>query len=203
VSINLQKGDRIDLAKEDPNLKRVAVALGWDENNTNSGAEFDLDASAFMLNANGKIPSEKFFVFYKNLTSLDEAVKHTGDNLTGGKGDNKTDHVEFGKDDNETIHVEFGKLDSRIVEIPVVVTIYDAATRKQNFGMVNNAFIRLYNVDTKKEICRYDLSENFQRETAIEFGRLYKKDGAWKFRPVGQGYNDGLDGFVNMFYEGN
>ena len=192
MSINLQKGDRIDLAKEDPNLKRVAVALGWDENGTNSGAEFDLDASVFMLNANGKIPSEKFFVFYKNLKSPDGAVEHTGDNLTGG-----------GAGDDETIHVEFGKLDSRIVEIPVVVTIYDAAARKQNFGMVNNAFIRLYNVDTKKEICRYDLSENFQRETAIEFGRLYKKDGAWKFRPVGQGYNDGLEGFVNMFYEGN
>lgn len=188
MSINLQKGDRFNLTKEAPGLVKVGVGLGWDANASNTGSKFDLDASVFMIDANGKLPADGFFVYFGNLNSPDGAVKHTGDNLTGD-----------GDGDDEAILIDLSKLDSRITEIPAVVTIYDAAARKQNFGMVNNAFIRLYNVETKAEICRYDLSEDFSRETAVEFARLYKKDGEWRFKAVAQGRNDGLNGFLQMF----
>jgi len=191
MGINLSKGERINLSKEAPSLKKVGVGLGWDTNSTDTGVDFDLDASIFMLGANGKIPSEKSFIFYNNLTSPDSAVKHTGDNLTG-EGDG----------DDETILVELAKVDSAINELVFVVTIHEAEKRRQNFGQVSNAFIRLYDQDTNKEVAKYELDEDFSKETAIEFGKLYKKDGQWRFQAVGQGYNSGLQGFVDKYFEG-
>ncbi|EIW15878.1 MULTISPECIES: TerD family protein [Pelosinus] len=191
MGINLSKGERINLSKEAPSLKKVGVGLGWDTNSTDTGVDFDLDASVFMLGANGKIPSEKSFIFYNNLTSPDGAVKHTGDNLTG-EGDG----------DDETILVELAKVDSGINELVFVVTVHEAEKRRQNFGQVRNAFIRLYDQDTNKEVAKYELDEDFSKETAIEFGKLYKKDGQWRFQAVGQGYNSGLQGFVDKYFEG-
>lgn len=191
MSINLGKGERINLSKEAPSLKKVGVGLGWDTNHTDTGVDFDLDASVFMLGVNGKIPGEKNFIFYNNLISPDGAVKHTGDNLTG-QGDG----------DDETLLIELNKVDSAITELVFVVTIHEAEKRKQNFGQVRNAFIRLYDQDTNKEVAKYELDEDFSKETAIEFGKLYKKDGQWRFQAVGQGYNSGLQGFVDRYFQG-
>ena len=189
MGINLGKGERINLSKEAPSLKKVGVGLGWDTNSSDTGADFDLDASVFMLGANGKIPTEKNFIFYNNLTSPDGGVQHTGDNLTGD-----------GDGDDETVLVELAKVDTAINDLVFVVTIHEAEKRKQNFGQVHNAFIRLYDLDTNKEIAKYDLEEDFSKETAIEFGKLYKKEGQWRFQAVGQGYNSGLQGFVDKFF---
>jgi tellurium resistance protein TerD len=191
MGINLGKGQRINLSKEAPSLKKVGVGLGWDTNSTDSGTEFDLDASVFMLGANEKIPNEKYFVFYNNLNSPDGSIKLTGDNRTG-QGDG----------DDETILVELGKVDAAISQLVFVVTIHEANTRRQNFGQVRNAFIRLYDLDTNKEVAKFELDEDFSCETALEFGRLYKKDGEWRFQAVGQGYNAGLQGFVDRYYAG-
>ncbi len=190
MGINLSKGERINLSKEAPALKKVGVGLGWDTNSTDTGVDFDLDASVFLLGANGKIPSEKHFVFYNNLTSPDGGVKHTGDNLTGE-----------GEGDDETLYVELAKVDTAINELVFVVTVHEAEKRRQNFGQVRNAFIRLYDQDTRKEVAKYELDEDFSKETAIEFGKLYKKDGQWRFQAVGQGYNSGLQGFVDKYFE--
>lgn len=188
MSINLSKGGRINLSKEAPNLKEAGIGLGWDVNATDTGAAFDLDASIFMLGSNGKIPSEKYFVFYNNLISPDGSLKHLGDNRTGQ-----------GEGDDEVIQINLGKVDSTIQEIVFIVTIHEAETRKQNFGQVRNSFIRIYDQLTGKEITKYELEEDFSRETAIEFGRLYKKDGDWRFQAVGQGYNSGLQSFVDKY----
>ncbi len=188
MGINLGKGERINLSKEAPSLKKVGVGLGWDTNSTDTGDDFDLDASVFMLGANEKIPTEKHFIFYNNLTSPDNSIKHTGDNLTG-----------VGDGDDETILVELGKVDAAINELVFVATIHEAEKRKQNFGQVRNAFIRLYDQETNKEIAKYELDEDFSKETAIEFGKLYKKDGQWRFQAVGQGYNSGLQGFIDRY----
>ncbi|HEY3424790.1 MAG TPA: TerD family protein [Negativicutes bacterium] len=188
MAINLGKGERINLSKEAPSLKKVGVGLGWDTNSTDTGKDFDLDASVFILGANGKVPNDKYFVFYNNLTSPDGSVKHTGDNLTGA-----------GDGDDETILVELSKVDAAVTEMVFVVTIHEAEARKQNFGQVRNAFIRLYDQETGKEVAKYEMDEDFSREVAIEFGRLYKKDGEWRFQAVGQGFNSGLQGFVDKY----
>jgi tellurium resistance protein TerD len=190
MGISLSKGGRIDLSKEAPSLTRVGFGLGWDENQTDTGDDFDLDASVFMLGRNGKIPQDSYFVFYNNLNSPDGAVEHTGDELEGGSSDGG---------DEETINVELNKINSSIEELVFVVTIHDAVARGQNFGQVRNAFIRLYDLNTDKEIAKYDLEEDFSSETAIEFGRLYKKSGSWRFKAVGAGFNAGLQGFVDKF----
>jgi len=190
MGINLSKGERINLSKEAPSLKKVGVGLGWDTNSTDTGVDFDLDASVFMLGANGKIPSEKHFIFYNNLTSPDGGVKHTGDNLTGA-----------GDGDDETLFIELAKVDAAINELVFVVTIHEAEKRKQNFGQVRNAFIRLYDQETNKEVAKFELDEDFSKETAVEFGKLYKKDGQWRFQAVGQGYNSGLQGFVDKYFD--
>lgn len=188
MGISLSKGGRIDLSKEAPSLKKVGLGLSWDTNNSDTGADFDLDASVFMINASGKIPNDKNFIFYNNLTSPDGSTVHQGDNRTG-EGDG----------DDEAIFVELSKINIDIKELVIVVTIDEAESRKQNFGQVKNAFIRIYDLDTNKELAKYDLEEDFSVETAIEFGRLYKKDNSWKFKAVGSGYNAGLQGFVNQF----
>jgi tellurium resistance protein TerD len=186
MGIDLSKGARIDLSKEAPGLEKVRVGLGWDTNATDTGSDFDLDASIFMVDSNGKTPAEKFFVFYNNKTSEDGSVNHHGDNLTGE-----------GAGDDEVVDVELSKVDERIMEITFVVTIHEAQARGQNFGQVNNSYIRL--LDGEKEIAKYELDEDFSTETAIEFGKLYKKNGSWRFQAVGAGYNSGLQSFVDKY----
>ncbi len=182
--INLEKGQRIEVA-----LEKVCAGLGWRP--SESGADFDLDASAFMLGANKKLPRDEFFVFYNNLQSPDGAVASSGDDTTGGGGG--------GGDDDETLTVDLAKVSPQVQEIIFTVTIHKAAERRQNFGQVHNAYIRLYNQVTGEEIARYDLDEDFSIETAVEFGRLYRRAGAWKFEAMGIGYKGGLQFFVDKY----
>ena len=183
MAISLQKGQRLEVG-----LNKAGVGLGWDPNDS-SGAEYDLDASVFMLAENKKVPSEKFFVFFNNQESGDMAVKSSGDDRTGGNSDG----------DDETVSIDFKKIDPRVTEMIVTVTIHEAKERGQNFGQVRNSFIRIYNLDTNEELCKYELGEDFSVETAVEFGRFYTKDGAWRFEAVGKGYSGELDFFVQKY----
>ncbi len=182
--INLQKGQRVEIG-----LQKIGVGLGWDPNES-TGFDFDLDASAFMLGENKKLPVDEFFVFYNNPKSPDGAVESSGDDLTGGNSDGG---------DDETLTVDISKIDQRIAEIIFTVTIHDAEKRRQNFGQVHNSYIRIYNAVTNEEIAKYDLDEDFSVETAVEFGRLYKRNGEWKFEAIGNGYRGGLEFFVNKY----
>jgi tellurium resistance protein TerD len=184
MAINLQKGQRIEIG-----LQKVGVGLGWDPNES-TGYDFDLDASAFMLGENKKLPKDEFFVFYNNQKSPDGAVESSGDDLTGGNSDGG---------DDETLMVDLSKVDPRIQEILFTVTIHEAEQRRQNFGQVRNSYIRIYNAKTNEEIAKYDLDEDFSIETAVEFGRLYKRNGEWKFEAIGNGYKGGLQYFVNKY----
>lgn len=186
--INLLKGARVDLSKEAPSLVNVGVGLGWDTNRTDTGFDFDLDVSVFMLDNSRKTPQVEYFIFYNNLKSPDGSVEHTGDNLDGN-----------GDGDDETLFIKLRNIDKRIEELLFVVTIHEAEKRGQNFGQVRNSFIRLYNQDTNEEIAKYELEEDFSTETAIEFGRLYLKNGSWRFQAVGTGYNSGLQAFVDNY----
>ncbi len=188
MSINLSKGERINLSKESPNLKQAGIGLAWDVNSTDTGSAFDLDASVFMLGSNGKIPNDKYFVFYNNLNSPDGSVKHFGDSRTGESSG-----------DDEKIEINLDQVDPAVQEIIFVVTIHEADARRQNFGQVRNSFIRIYDIVTEEEVAKYQLEEDFSRETALEFGRLYRKDNDWRFQAVGQGYNSGLQGFVDKY----
>ncbi|MBM7421559.1 MULTISPECIES: TerD family protein [Chryseobacterium] len=183
MAINLQKGQR-----ENINAPKFTIGLGWDINNTSTGGAFDLDASLFLLNDSKKLVSDNHFIFYNNLESPDKAVVHSGDNLTGD-----------GDGDDEQIKIDLTKIDSAVQEITVVVTIHDADARRQNFGQVRNSFIRIFNTDTNEEILKYELDEDFSIETAVEFGRIYNRNGEWKFEAVGSGQRDGLDKFVSMY----
>jgi tellurium resistance protein TerD len=183
MAINLTKGQRIEIG-----LSKVGVGLGWDPNE-GSGFDFDLDASAFMLGENKKLPKDEFFVFYNNQKSPDSSVESTGDDLTGGNSDG----------DDETLKVDLAKVDSKIHEIIFTVTIHDAEARRQNFGQVRNSFIRIYNAQTNEEIAKYELDEDFSVETAVEFGRLYKREHEWKFEAMGIGYKGGLEYFVKKY----
>ncbi len=179
--INLSKGQKIDLTKGDPSLTNIMVGLGWDVNQFDGGADFDLDASAFLCGANGKCPVETDFIFYKNLVHSSGAVEHMGDNLTGE-----------GEGDDEQIHVDLSLVPPNIEKIAFTVTIYDADTRRQNFGQVSNAYIRIVNMANNQEIVHYDLGEDFSIETAIVVGELYKHAGSWKFNAIGSGFRGGL-----------
>lgn len=183
MAINLTKGQRIEVG-----LSKVGVGLGWDPNE-GTGFDFDLDASAFMLGGNKKLPKDEFFVFYNNPKSPDGAVESSGDDLTGGNSDG----------DDETLTVDLSKVDPQIQEIIFTVTIHDFETRRQNFGQVRNSFIRIYNAQTNEEIAKYELEEDFSIETAVEFGRLYKRNGEWKFEAMGIGYRGGLQYFVDKY----
>lgn len=185
MAINLTKGQRETLSNEGSS-KRYAIGLGWDVNESDTGQDFDLDASAFLLGHDGKLLSDKHFVFYNNLSTPEKAIVHTGDNLTGE-----------GEGDDETILVDLQRLDAQ--EVVFVVTIHDANKRNQNFGQVRNAFIRIFDPDTKEEVLRYDLDEDFSTETSVEFGRLYLKNGEWKFHAIGQGNKEGLEFYVNKY----
>ena len=184
MAIDLKKGQRVDIG-----LAKVGVGLGWDPNASGSGADFDLDASAFMLGANKKIPSEGFFVFYNQPLSQDGSVASSGDDQTGGSSDG----------DDETLTVDLSRVSPEIQEIMFVVTIHEAESRRQNFGQVRNSFIRIYDAHSNDEICKYELDEDFSVETGIEFGRLYKREGKWRFEALGLGSRGGLDTFLNKY----
>lgn len=184
MAIVLEKGQRIGIG-----LSKVSVGLGWDPNE-GSGFDFDLDASAFMLGSNKKIPNDNYFIFYNNPKSPDGAVESTGDDTTGGNSDGG---------DDETLNVDLQKVDSSIQEILFVATIYKADERKQNFGQVRNSYIHIYNSITNEEIARYDLDEDFSVETAVEFGRLYRRGEEWKFEAMGIGNRGGLQALVNKY----
>ena len=190
MSIELTKGERFNLSKETPDFSKIAIALGWQVSQTAQNC--DIDASVFMLAADGRIPDEKYFVFYNNLTSPDGSVRHSGDSATG--------QIEG---DDETVYLDLSKINSAIQEIVFVVTIHEGQEKNQTFSQVTNAFIRLYNRETVSELVRYNLNQIFSQETALEFGRLYKKNGEWRFQVVGQGYNAGLQSFVDKYYVEN
>jgi len=187
VGVSLTKGGNVSLTKEAPGLTAVIVGLGWDVRST-TGADFDLDASAILLNASGKVVSDQHFVFFNNLTSPDGSVEHTGDNLTGE-----------GEGDDEQIKVNLAAVPAEVDKVVFPVSIYDADTRQQNFGQVRNAFIRVVNQAGGAEITRYDLTEDASTETAMVFGELYRNGAEWKFRAVGQGYASGLSGIARDF----
>jgi tellurium resistance protein TerD len=180
MSISIAKGGNVSLSKEAPGLTKILIGLGWDARATD-GADFDLDASAFLLVESGKVRGDHDFIFYNQLKSADGSVEHTGDNLTGE-----------GEGDDEAIKVDLSRVPAEIQRIAVAVTIHDADNRKQNFGMVQNAFIRVVNDSDNKEIARYDLSEDYSTETALIFGEVYRHGAEWKFRAVGQGFQGGL-----------
>ncbi|MDS4029532.1 MAG: TerD family protein [Candidatus Contendobacter sp.] len=180
MAISLQKGGNVSLSKQAPGLKKVRFGLGWDLRKTD-GADFDLDASAFMLDGNAKVLSDQHFVFYNNPKDPSGAIKHLGDNRTGQ-----------GEGDDEVIEIELGTMPATAAKVAFVVTIHDAEARKQNFGQVSNAYIRALNAEGEQEITRYDLSEDASTETAMIFGELYRHNDEWKFKAIGQGYAGGL-----------
>ncbi|MFT7058480.1 MAG: tellurium resistance protein TerD [Pseudorhodobacter sp.] len=187
MAISLSKGGNISLSKTDPSLVRMVIGLGWDPRGTD-GTDFDLDACAFLLNDSGKCRKDEDFIFYNNKASADGAVTHTGDNRTG-EGDG----------DDEQIKVDLSKMATDVDKVAITVTIHDADARRQNFGQVANAFIRVINEDTGAEIVRYDLSEDYSVETAMVFGEIYRNAAEWKFRAVGQGYSGGLAAMAGQF----
>ena len=183
MAVNLSKGQRVSL---DKGMKMALVGLGWDVNQYDGGADFDLDASAFLLGPNGKVRKDEDFIFYGNLDSQDGSVHHTGDNLTG-EGDG----------DDEVILIDFSKVPQDVDKIAITVTIYDAEARKQNFGQVSNAYVRVARIasadDTRgTEVLRFDLMEEFSIETALVVCEIYRRGGEWKFNAVGAGYQGGL-----------
>lgn len=187
MSVTLAKGGNVSLAKQAPNLTAVSVGLGWDVRTT-SGVDFDLDASALACGENKKVLSDSHFVFYNNLRSPDGSIEHTGDNLTG-EGDG----------DDEVINVDLAASPPNVTSIFFPVSIHDADARSQNFGQVTNAYIRVVDRTTGAELARYDLAEDASTETAMVFGELYRRDGEWKFRAIGQGYASGLAGIARDY----
>ena len=181
MGISLQKGQKVDLTKTNPGLSKVVVGLGWDVNTYDTGGSFDLDTAAFLLGANGKVRSSDDFVFYGNLRHVSGSVEHMGDNTTG-EGDG----------DDEQIKIDLSRVPEAISRITFTVTIYEADERRQNFGQMNNAFIRIVDEVKGVELLRYDLGEDFSIETAAVFGELYKHNGEWKFNAIGSGYQGGL-----------
>ncbi|GGY50734.1 TerD family protein [Pseudoduganella sp. SL102] len=180
MAISLQKGGNVNLSKEAPGLSQLTIGLGWDVRATD-GAAFDIDSSAFLLKADGKVRSDSDFIFYNNLKSTDGSIVHSGDNRTGE-----------GSGDDETVQVDLSKVPADVDKIAVCVTIHDAEARRQSFGQVQKAFVRCVNTANSQEVARYDLSEDSSTETAMVFGELYRNGSDWKFRAVGQGYAGGL-----------
>lgn len=187
MSVTLVKGGNVSLSKEAPGLTNILVGLGWDVRTT-TGADYDLDASAILLGDSGKVLSDSHFVFFNNLSSPDGTVEHTGDNLTGE-----------GEGDDEVLKVNLAAMAPNVSKIVFPVSIYDADARSQNFGQVQNAYIRIVNEVNNSEIARFDLSEDASTETAMVFGEVYRHGADWKFRAVGQGYASGLAGIARDF----
>lgn len=187
MGVSLSKGSNVSLSKTDPSLVRIRVGLGWDARATD-GQDFDLDGSAFLLNETGRVRGDSDFIFYNNVKSVDGSITHTGDNLTGDCDG-----------DDESLIVELNKVPADITKIAFTVTIHEADIRRQSFGQVSNAFMRIVNEDTNQEVARYDLTEDASSETAMIFGELYRHNGEWKFRAVGQGFNGGLGAMCAQF----
>ena len=188
MAIQLSKGQRIDLTKNDPSLKKIIIGLGWDVKQFDGGQDFDLDASAFILNNTGKCRNELDFIFYNNLQSSDGSIIHTGDNRTG-EGDG----------DDEQLKIDLSKVPVDVDKIAITVTIHDADIRRQNFGQISNAFVRIENEDTGIEVLRYDLGEDYSIETAVVFCEIYRHGNDWKFNAVGSGYQGGLQSLVKAY----
>ena len=180
MALSLSKGQNLSLSKTDPGLKKIIIGLGWDPRATD-GQEFDLDASLFMLGENGKVRSDADFIFYNQKLSGCGSVEHTGDNRTGA-----------GEGDDEQIKVDLSKVPANVLRLAVTVTIHDADARRQSFGQVSNAFIRVVNEDSGAEVVRYDLSEDYSTETAMIFGELYRHNDDWKMKAIGAGFAGGL-----------
>ncbi len=187
MAINLEKGQKIDLTKTNPNVKKFRVGLGWNPN-TSVGGDFDIDVSAFVLDANNKIVSDSHFVFYNNLKSPNDFVVHTGDN-TDGKGDG----------DDETLIIDFSKVKEEEKSVVFIVTIHNGITKNQNFGQISGSFIRVCDSGTNTEILKYELDEDFCIETAVAFGKLYQRDGEWKFEAMGTGMKGGLQDYLTQY----
>lgn len=190
MGVNLAKGQRVNL---DKNMTMALIGLGWDTKKYDGGADFDLDASAFMLGVNGKVRKDEDFIFYGNLESSDGSVRHMGDNLTG-EGDG----------DDEVILIDFTKIPPDIQKIAITVTIYDAPVRNQNFGQVSNAYVRVARIanesdTTGTEVLKFDLAEEFSIETALVVCEIYRHNGEWKFNAVGSGYQGGLEALCKSF----
>lgn len=183
MAINLQKGQR-----ESIHSQKFTIGLGWDTNASSTGTAFDLDASVFILGENGKLLSDSHFVFYNNLKAPNDSVVHTGDNLTGD-----------GDGDDEQIIVDLSKIEPAAASICVVVTIHDAESRRQNFGQIRNSFIRIVDNGSNSEMVKYELDEDFSIETAVEFGRMYKRNNEWKFEAVGSGMKGGLQDYLDKY----
>lgn len=188
MAITLKKGQKVDLTKSNPGLNKIFVGLGWDTNRYDGGSDFDLDATVFMLGENGKVTSETDLVFYNNTKHSSGSVEHMGDNRTG-EGDG----------DDEVIKIELSKVPSNISKIAFAVTIYEAIERRQNFGQVENSYIRIVNADTNEELVRYDLGEDFSIENAVVVAELYRHNGEWKFNAIGSGFENNLDGLCRNF----
>ena len=187
MGVSLQKGGNVNLSKEAPGLSAVHVGLGWDVRATD-GSDFDLDASAFMVKADGKVRGDSDFIFYNNLKSTDGSVQHMGDNKTGA-----------GEGDDEVVQIDLGKVPPEVDKVAFAVTIHEGEGRRQSFGQVSNAFIRVVNKADGKELARYDLTEDGSTETALIFGELYRNGADWKFRAVGQGFKGGLGPLAKNF----
>ena len=190
MAVSLAKGQRVSLEKIAPGLTEVFVGLGWDIKSVDTGVDFDLDASVFLLGSNDKLISDKHFVFFNNLTSPDPAksIEHTGDNLTGA-----------GDGDDEVIKVKLTQVPAEVEKVVITVTIHEAQERKQNFGQVQNAFVRIVNLQNEQEVVRYDLVEDYSTETALIMAELYRKDGEWRLNAVGAGYQGGLKALLDRY----
>ena len=181
MPVSLKKGEKVSLNKNNPGLKNIIVGLGWDTNAYETGGSFDLDSAAFLVGENGKVTSSGDFVFYGNLKHSSGSVEHMGDNRTG-----------VGAGDDEVIKIDLSLVPASISKIIFTVTIYEAEERRQNFGQVNNSYVRIYNADNSEEILRYDLGEDFSIETSAVFGELYRHNNEWKFNAIGSGFQGGL-----------
>ena len=190
MAVSLTKGQRVSLEKISPGLSEVFIGLGWDVKATDTGSDFDLDSSLFLLGANEKLISDNHFIFYNNLTSPDpdKSVQHMGDNLTG-----------IGEGDDEVIKINLKKVPNDVQKILVTVTIHEAQQRRQNFGQVQNSFVRIVNAETQQEAVRYDLVEDYSIETALIMAELYRKDGEWRLNAVGSGYQGGLQALLDRY----
>ncbi|WDM23016.1 TerD family protein [Paenibacillus polymyxa] len=188
MAINLSKGQKIDLTKTNPGLSKITVGLGWDTNKYDGGKDFDLDVSVFLANAEGKVESDKNFVFFNNPQNENGSVVHTGDNRTGD-----------GDGDDEQIKIDLGSVPANVEKIAFTITIYEAQERSQNFGQVSRAYARIVNEVNNEELVRFDLGEDFSIETGVVVGELYRHSGEWKFNAIGSGYQDGLAGLTRDY----
>jgi len=188
VGVCLQKGQKVSITKDSNGLNKLLVGIGWDINQFDTGGDFDLDSEAFLVGSSGKITRQEDFIFFGNLTHPSGCIEHCGDNRTGA-----------GEGDDETISIDLSKVPSDISKIVFTVTIYDAESRRQNLGQINNAFVRVIDELKNEEILRYDLGEDFSIETAAVFGELYKNNNEWKFNAIGSGYQGGLAAICNSY----